>query len=464
MYGEGVKAMARRLSAIAGVFSVALVLGAMPSPVHAQPAPWQADKGFENGIPIGTKITQANWQQYQQFMPESMIHLFKGDLFWHMPKDLEIDVGPTRHILPPKPYREHTEKYGSQTTLMKTADGGYLPRGYVAGFPFANPFAGDKDQVGAKMYYNDYYRPAPRVEEAPNCSYTLDQYANFTRTADSIIVFSQLTHLSEPGYPQDVPGNNGYFFAEYFEQTAPEQGKYFASLLLTSNDPTTLDELYEYIPSLRRSLRLSQAARCSPIFGTDFVYEDAQEGAPRMGNLFNNVYVGEKKVLTLMHGAPESFNTCGTPTSLDPRYYYFGLKGVVPFPNPGSGQWEVRDTYMVEMTRLPAVSRGYCYGKRLMYFDKENYFPDHTEVWDRAGNLYKWIVVFAYPAILPNLGLDGQEVTITGPNTGYVVNFQDQHATVFIGLHVCVDKECDAQGFSDISRYASPEGLMKIMQ
>ena len=287
--------MARRLLMIAGLLAVALVLGAMSTPAQAQPAPWQAEKGFENGIPIGTKITQENWEQYQQFMPESMIHLFKGDLFWHMPKGIEIDVGPTRHILPPKPFKDDTEKYGSQTSLVKTADGGYIPRGYVGGFPFANPMAGYKDEVGAKMYYNNYYRPAPVVEEAPNCSYTLDKYANFTRTADSNIVFSQLTHLSEPGYPRELPGNNGYFFAAYFEQTAPEQGKYFASLDMTWNDPAVLDELYEYIPSLRRSLRVSQAARCAPIFGTDFVYEDAQEGAPRMGNLFNNVYVGRQE-------------------------------------------------------------------------------------------------------------------------------------------------------------------------
>ena len=109
--------MARRLIAVAGLLAVALMLGA---PAHAQPAPWQADKGYANGIPIGTKITQANWQQYQQFMPESMIHLWKGDLFWKMPANIEIDVGPTRHLIPPKPFNEDTEKYGSQTTLIKT--------------------------------------------------------------------------------------------------------------------------------------------------------------------------------------------------------------------------------------------------------------------------------------------------------------------------------------------------------
>lgn len=456
--------MVRRLPAIAGLLGLMLVICALSTPAQAQPAPWKSEKGFENGIPIGTKITQDNWQKYKDFMPAAMIYLFQGDHFWHMPKGIEIDVGPTRPIPPPRPFREDSEKYGTQTSLIKTPDGGYIPKGYVAGFPFPNPFAGDKSLVGAKMYWNNFYRPAPRVEEAPNASYTLDQYANFTRTANTDIVFSQLTHLSEPGFPRDTPDNNGYYFAEYIEQTAPEQGKYTTSLDLTPEDVSKLDELYLYIPSLRRSLRQSEAARCAPLFGTDFTYEDAAEGAPRQGNLFDIKYLGTKKILSLMHGTPESFDTFGTPTQLDPRYYYFGSKGVVPFPNPGSGEWEVRDVYMVEMDRLPSLSRGYCYGKRILYLDKDEYFPNHTEVYDRAGKLYKWIVVFAYPAILPGLGLDGQEVTITGPNTGYVVNFEDDHATVFIGLHVCVDNECGPRGYLDVSRYASPEGLMKIQQ
>src|ERR1700751_3718526 len=67
-----------------------LLLWRLTGIAQAQPAPWKSEKGYENGIPIGTKITQANWQQYQEFMPESMIHLFKGDLFWHMPQGIEI--------------------------------------------------------------------------------------------------------------------------------------------------------------------------------------------------------------------------------------------------------------------------------------------------------------------------------------------------------------------------------------
>ena len=66
-----------------------------------------------------------------------------------------------------------------QISLVKTADGRYVPRGYVGGFPFANPMAGAKDEVGAKMYYNNYYRPAPVVEQAPELFLELlHKYAN----------------------------------------------------------------------------------------------------------------------------------------------------------------------------------------------------------------------------------------------------------------------------------------------
>lgn len=456
--------MIRRLPAIAGLLTVVLALWALPSPVRAQPAPWQSEKGYENGIPIGTKITNQNWQQYQQFMTEGMKAVFAGTNYWHMPKNLVIEVGPTRHIPPPKPYLEDTEKYGNQVSLAQTPDGGYAPKGYVAGFPFADPTKGDKAMEGQRIFWNGFYRPSPRVEGAPNCSYTLDSYGNFTRTADTTIVYSQLTHLSEPGFPRDVPDNGGYWFAKYAQQTAPEQGKYLTTLDLTPNDPTKVDELYEYVPSLRRSLRLSESARCAPLFGTDMTFDDGDEGPPGLPQLFKINYVGEKKVLALVHGAPASFDTCGAPAALDPRYYFFGSKSIIPFPSPGSGQWEVRDSYVVSMERLPQFARGYCYGKRVLYLDKENYFPTNTDIYDAAGKLYKWIVIFVYPAIIPGLGLDGQMLTITGPNTAYAVNFQDNHVTVFIGLHVCVDGDCKSQGFLDVSRYSSPEGLMKIAQ
>src|ERR1700730_18864999 len=71
--------------------------------------------------PPGTKITMQNWQQYKDFMPDGLAHLFQGDLFWKLPPDAEIDIGPTVNIPLPPGYVEATEKYGGQTQV------GHLP-------------------------------------------------------------------------------------------------------------------------------------------------------------------------------------------------------------------------------------------------------------------------------------------------------------------------------------------------
>src|ERR1700680_2556470 len=71
-----------------------------------------------DAIPIGTKITMRNWQQYRQFMPDGMSALFEGKYFWKMPADVEMDIGPTRAFAPPPGYVTATEKYGGQTEAV----------------------------------------------------------------------------------------------------------------------------------------------------------------------------------------------------------------------------------------------------------------------------------------------------------------------------------------------------------
>src|SRR5467141_1977233 len=90
-------------------------------------------------IPIGTKITMRNWQQYRQFMPDGMIGLFEGKYFWKMPADVEMDIGPTRAFAPPAGFVLATEKYGGQAQAVVLPDGRHDLKNYVAGMPFPNP-------------------------------------------------------------------------------------------------------------------------------------------------------------------------------------------------------------------------------------------------------------------------------------------------------------------------------------
>ena len=129
---------------------------------------------------------------------------------------------------------------------------------------------------------------------------------------------------------------------------------------LTPADPTRLDELYEYIPTLRKSLRLSQAARCAPVFGSDYLIDDENDGPPGLPQLYRVDYLGEKKILALEHANPAAFDSPGGPEQLDSEYYYPGTLGFVPFPKPAMGKWELRDSYVISLRRLPSAAKGYC--------------------------------------------------------------------------------------------------------
>ena len=112
------------------VLSVALALPALPA--VAQDLDTFNEKLIDEfvpanspeTVPVGTKITTANWQQYRKFMPISLQAFMSGKYFWKMgsgPDDY-IEVGPTIPTQLPTKYLADTEKYSGQAQLVKLAD------------------------------------------------------------------------------------------------------------------------------------------------------------------------------------------------------------------------------------------------------------------------------------------------------------------------------------------------------
>ena len=250
--------------------------------------------------PPGTKITYANWQQYKQFMPPAMQALFAGQYFWKMPADVQLEVGPTVPMPLPPAYLADTEKNASRVTLRKLPDAGYIPQGYVTGVPFPNPLS-QSALAPYAIFYDLYYHYNPRLQHSIFCNYSGDSYGNFTASGQVDVVYSQLTHLSDPAMPTTVPTSGDYFFAKYLQQIAPEQGKYTTSLDLTYEDITKLDDIYSYLPSSRRPIRSSDAARCAPLQNSDFTWEDAALGPPGFPQQFEIKYLGEQRILAMVH-------------------------------------------------------------------------------------------------------------------------------------------------------------------
>src|SRR5208283_957659 len=127
---------------------------------------------------------------------------------------------------------------------------------------------------------------------------------------------------SEPKMASTLPTAGGYYFAKFIEQIAPEQGKYTTSLDLTYQDITKLDDIYTYLPTSRRPIRSSDAARCAPLQNSDFTWEDAALGPPGFPQQFAIKYLGEKQILALVHGEPAALKQCGTSAQLPSDYYY----------------------------------------------------------------------------------------------------------------------------------------------
>jgi hypothetical protein len=284
-----------------------------------------------------------------------------------------------------------------------------------------------------------------------------------TQTSELKTVLSQLAFLSDVGFPRTVADAGGYYFVKYNQQIAPEQGKYSTILDMIPTDPTRLDELYEFVPTLRRSLRLSQAARCAPVFGSDYLIDDEGDGPPGLPQLFQIDYLGQKQILALEHANPANFDSPGGPSQLNDEYYYPGSFSFTPFPKPTMGKWELRGTYVISLRRLPAFAKGYCYSRRVMYVDKENYFGGgELDLYNPQGDLFKTQLVWFYPVSIPKTK-DVAEL-LAGPNTDFLINFINKHVTVSPSLRSCVNSDCAKEGYLDVQHYASPDALMKIVQ
>jgi hypothetical protein len=92
MEKSGLK-MVVRLCAMALLFGLPSISRAQVD--RSEMDAWLTASEKQGDIPVGTKITMSNWQQYQQFMPFGMVQLFEGKYQWKMPSDVEMDVGPT---------------------------------------------------------------------------------------------------------------------------------------------------------------------------------------------------------------------------------------------------------------------------------------------------------------------------------------------------------------------------------
>jgi hypothetical protein len=337
------------------------------------------DASSAETIPPGTKITVQNWKQYRRFMPYWMQVAYAGNFHFKVGTGPEytVDVEAKQNYPWPRQWREDGEKYSSQVKLVKDAAGGWLMKGWVAGPPFPHPSGPNQAIEGVYDVWCPY---RPFVIHYNATGWLIDRFGNKTSN-NSDDTFYEVSHLSEPGMPVNLPYGKGFFYAARFLVLTPEQSRYTTALQIQPDDPSVVPNNYVFLPSLRRSLRLSSAARCAPINGTDAVNDDNVWNPPN----YKTTLMGTKKLLVNIQDPAKAYDA----------HSYVGIADPTPgdfpdWPKAGTGHWELHNVDVIDLEWLPTLG-SYCFTHRMFYFDRDIMNIFTAENWDNNQKLWKML-------------------------------------------------------------------------
>ncbi len=399
-------------------------------------------------IPPGTRITLQNWQSYKKFMPIGIQAMFSQAYPFRVGSGPEfaVRVGPTIAVPMAKKLKENTERYAGQVKLRKVDSGGYTVDGYVAGVPFPKPSG---DLTGVEVLYNIFFGFIPPIYRYVTNSSLVDRFHNISPQVTEV-VYWRLSHLSDPGMPTNPPYGKGYLQSARYFVSSPEQMHYTTQLAQQPDDPQRVQEIYVFLPSLRRSLRLSSAARCSPILGSDWVQDDNSDGMSFQIPNFNVRFLGRKKVLFMVHAS-------------DPAMYdsqNFNLRSSMPaFPGPKVGNWELRNVMVVDTSPMPSVG-SYCYGHKVAYIDPDTWTQLGWDFYDVNLKFWKFNLIPMRPLKIDT----GDETTFHSANLDIMWDFQNQHVTASIPEGPTLFASKISADLRDVQTWAFPGSLSRIMR
>jgi hypothetical protein len=346
-------------------------------------------------IKPGETIGPHNWQKVQTLIGQNLLSRIKQGYTF------KIKEASRPELL--ADYVEVTEKYAGR---VKLAPSGELLN-YVAGQPFPN-FDRSDSQAGLMLAWNFYwrwlgddYKNGGSTREGKIIRDAIEADGSERRgtvVAHSIFTRSRVTIGPKPVIP-------GYEHVDWMQLRAdeyPRDTSGTTTLEIRYADPHREDDLYIYVPSLRRVRRASLLQRCATIAPSEFNFDDINSFNGKITN-FSYKFLGEKKTLA-------NFSQERLPFHRKRGDYL-----------PLDESWEVQDAYVLEIT---PKDPNYCYPKKIVYIHKTLFEPLWVMIWDKMGNYWKESFVFRTPVKL----LDGREVSSIATVT--IVNVQNGRSTV----------------------------------
>ncbi len=312
----------------------------------------------------GDVIDSSNVEQYQDFMPSFMARWIKDG--WGFEKPVVL------HVREPNPWpitKRFAEATNNNVGKVKLTADGLLEGCGEVGLPFPDP---KEPGLALKIMWNLYYRDSPDDWSLPTT------FKSFTRRkggtvnhSDSIydaIRFAGRTYV-EP-FPE-LPNPRRLRQATLSNSKTPPN-KDMATLTWRYKEPLKYDDMWTYVPTLRRTIRMVSSERANPIRGLPLTWDEIFCFDGKIPQ-FTYKLLREQKVLLLANQK----KTCDDlPKGFEIHPVVFGE----------DEPYELVDTYVIE---LKSKNPRYPTSNWHLWVKKQNFGGVYAEIYNKSGQFWK---------------------------------------------------------------------------
>ena len=323
--------------------------------------------------PAGTVIDSANVAQFSALLPPALGGLVTAGR-------AQITVGEFITIPVHPNYVSATEQYGGQAALGEAV--GDLEN-YYQGRPFPGEPSVDDPRSGEKVAWNMRYGYGPDEAETELMTWRYKDMRSGSEERriemyGAIMRFDH-RHVREP-MPAIEQNRAELYSALYLKVDFPFDIKNTQLLTHTKLDDGEPEQAWIYLNTQRRVKRLGTGQKTDAFLGSDIMIEDFLGYNGRIRDM-QWEYLGATEKLAPIYGFDDL-----------PADHKVDLDGhsVVDFDGAGACfprvTWQPRRLYRLKATPL---SESHPIGHRLFYIDAATYAPVLTEIYDRAGKVWK---------------------------------------------------------------------------
>jgi len=327
----------------------------------------------EWSLEAGTVVNAQNLDEFEGHIDEAVAKLVRdGDTVLKVGAPIEIGTHPN--------YVEVTAKNTTEVSLG--AEVGDL-NNYINGRPFPGIPSLDDPRAGEKVAWNMRYGYGPDESETKLMTWLYknmrsNEPERSLQMYGSIMRFSR-RHSSDitpelPSNPQDL------FSALYLWVKYPYDVRNTQLLTYTKKNDGDAEQAWMFLNTQRRVKRIATGQKTDAFLGSDIMIEDFLGYNGRIRDQ-EWEFLGEKEILAPVY-AYNDLPASSKTISEDFEILDFEGSGNC-FP---AITWQPRKVYMLKAT---PKEEGHPLAYRLFSIDASTYTPLLTQIFDRAGNLWK---------------------------------------------------------------------------